>query len=1597
MINCVNEIAFTGCFYIFTHNFFYLRKFLTISSRVILAILLLLFILYGILHLSSVQTWVVKKIASNLSEKLHTKVTVKNVDVRFFNKILLEGVMVEDLQKDTLLYAGTLKANVNDWFFFKDKIALENIGLDDALVNMKRTDSVWNYQFLIDFFATPKKKKTAGGEVAIDLKEVHFNNIKFNKIDGWIGQNMIANIGKLDLTMNLVDVKNKKIYIKEILLKNPLFSQKDYKGNRPEQANLQQIIEKIPVIGAFKWNDGGWDIKLDKLEMKDGAFQNDKFTKEPPYVDRFDGQHIYFSALNGTMKNVYFLNDTLNLYVNLNAKERSGFQIKKLESNLKLTPETMEFKNLDLVTNKSRLRNYFSMTYKSFQEDFSSFLHNVSLEANFKEGVLNSDDLAFFSPNLKNWKRIFYLDGTVKGPLDNFVSKNIRIKTGNTILAGDLAMRGLPDINSTFIDLQAKQLRTNYTDIIGIVPQLKNLKNPAISKLGTVSFAGNFVGFVRDFVAYGTFNTALGNLTADVNMKNPAGKTPAYSGSISSTGFNIGSFIQNPQLGKIALNAKITGSGFNLNDLNAKVNGKVNSVEFNNYNYRNLILNGDFEKKLFIGHFSLDDPNLKISSFDGALNLLEKNPGFKLQANIEKADLKNLGFTKEAFNFSGDLDLNFTGNNIDNFLGTARVSNAKLQQQNNRLSFDSLLIDSEIIDGKKSLSLSSNEIEANITGYFKIKELPDAVKVLLARYYPTYIKAPSFTVNSIQDFSFKIKTNNVDQYVKLIDPKLGGFNNSNISGNFNLQNYNLNLNAVIPQFYFDKKEFNNTVLNGRGSRDTLVTDVAIEDIIINDSLHLPNSVLKVATSNDLSFIKLNTSASKIFGDAELNASVQTLSDGVKIHFYPSSFIINNKKWQLEKDGELTLRKRFLDANEVKFFQKDQQIILKTELSEENDDTHLVAELKNISLQDFAFILPASPALKGLITGNVTATDIFGKTNIDFKGRADSFELDGRYLGKVNLTADANTTTGLINFKTDAAEKDFDFAINGSLNYKDTTGNSLAINAQVKTLNIDILKPYLSSIFSDIKGIANGNLSVAKSGDDLTLMGDAIINNGSFKVAYTQVRYNFDKQAIHFGKNLIDIGTLQIKDTLGNSGTVSGKMYHTFFKEFSFEEMRFSSPKILLLNTTRKDNAQFYGKVIGRGNMSLNGDVANMRMNINGEPSITDSSHIYLPTGDSKESNVIDYIDFVQFGSLMDNDAGTKGASNLLVNMNLIANSSCKIDVILDEETGDVIKGEGNGELNITVGTKEPLSIRGRYDLTRGEYTFNFQTFLKKPFTLSRGSITWNGDPLLANIDMEAEYLAKNVDISSITSAINLRQQEDIAILSKITGTLKKPVISFEFQLPERSEFNRDFYVVRRLADLKNDENEMNKQVASLLLFNQFISSSQALITGNNTIALATSTIGGILSARITSLLSGALEKATNGIVSFLVDVPSLSLNFQQANQIQANIRSSLRFKLNANLRLLVGGNVDVNNPITQLYSRGGITPDISLEWLINKDGSLRVVGFNRTTIDFTTGQRNRSGAQLTYRKEIDRFGDILRSKKRIQELDSMKFAPKKKI
>ena len=62
------------------------------------------------------------------------------------------------------------------------------------------------------------------------------------------------------------------------------------------------------------------------------------------------------------------------------------------------------------------------------------------------------------------------------------------------------------------------------------------------------------------------------------------------------------------------------------------------------------------------------------------------------------------------------------------------------------------------------------------------------------------------------------------------------------------------------------------------------------------------------------------------------------------------------------------------------------------------------------------------------------------------------------------------------------------------------------------------------------------------------------------VNYTQCKYKFKNATIKFNPDEIDLGTVQLKDTLNNIATVSGKIYHTFFNDFGFDNIHFSNKK-----------------------------------------------------------------------------------------------------------------------------------------------------------------------------------------------------------------------------------------------------------------------------------------------------------------------------------------------------------------------------------------------------------------------------------------------------
>ena len=1548
-------------------------------------ILIFLFLsTWGILQIEVVQNWAVSKVTTVLSRNLQTKVSIKHINVGFFDKLSFEGLLIADKKKDTLIYAGAAKVNITDWFFFKDNATLKFFGLNDAVININRTDSVWNYQFLLDYFSSPKKKKTTKGGIEFDLQVLKFENVVFNKHDKWIGQDMQVAMRKLDLKADFINFNKKQISISDLILDAPVFIQSVYKGNKPdiETDNLRDLVPKMPVISALQWNTGGWKIGLKNIELNNASFKYDIETDRGILTDRFDPQHIQFMGITGSLKNVSFINDTLTTDLKLKTKERSGFEVTNLQSKVKFTPDIMEFSNLLIETNKSRIADYYSMRYKSFNDDLSSFIHNVMLEGNFKDSKIHSDDIAFFAPTLKSWNRIFYFQGNVKGTVDNLSGKKIIVKSANTTLDADITLKGLPDINNTFIDIKSRNLQTNYRDLVTLIPSLKSIKKPQLSQLGNIRFKGNFTGFINDFVAYGNVSTSLGNLNADVNMKLPDNKTPSYSGKISSAGFNIGRFFNNAKLGSVAFDGKVKGSGFTVKTLNANFDGKIYKLEFSGYPYQNITVKGSFVKSLFTGNLDIDDPNLVIKELNGSVSLLDDTTKFNFTADLQKANLQKLKLTAEDYSLSGLLSFNFAGNNIDDFLGAAKLYNASFRHDTTRLSFDFITLNSFIEDSVKTLTLQSNEIDGRLTGKFKILQLPEAFKVFLNRYYPSYFQKPTFTLGN-QDFSFNIKTKEVDSYVKLFDKRLSGFDNSIFSGDLKLAKNEFNLNGVIPQFGYDGKTFTNINLAAIGNLDSLNTVISVSDIGITDSLHFPNTKLILSSKNDISNIQLSTSASKTISDAQLNASVQTFTDGVKIHLFPSSFILNDKKWNLGKDGEITLRKSYIEATDVRFTQGNQEIVISTEMDELTDHTNLVAKLKTVNINDFTPLFLKQPRLEGILTGTLKLRDPFGKQIIEFDATAEEFRLDNNEIGTVNLKGEVNTTTGLVTAKGKADGKLYKFNIDGSFNYKDSTNNQMNFAFNAEKFDISILNNYLGGIFSNMQGnIYTDDLKVYGGPDHKYVTGTLNITEGELKVVYTQVKYKFTNETIIFNPDEIDFGLLQLKDTLNNTGTASGKLQHKFFNDFGFDNIRFETGKMLLLNTNKRDNSQFYGTVIGKALMTLNGPVTDMRMNINGEPSPVDTSHIFIPTSSSQEYGKIDYIDFIQYGSKMEDEYKGRKESNFLVTMNLTANPACKIDVILDETTGDIIKGRGNGTLKITVGTKEPLTIRGRYDITDGEYKFNFQTFLQKYFSINDGSsITWNGDPYEAQIIIDAEYLAPNVDLSSLaTSRGKYQQKSDLLIIAHLTNTLKAPKISFEFEIPQnkQTDYSKDPVLLENLKKFSKDENEQNRQVASLLLFNTFINDNGGGF-GASTASFLSGTAGQVISGFLNNQLIKVFQKlfkdpSITPYISFNSNYNLTSTELINALEASGNFGFKKAY-INGRLVVSLGGNIDYNNPYILQARQTNVllTPDITVEYLLTKDGKLRIVGFNRTVVDATLGQRNRTGVRLSYSRDFDKL------------------------
>ena len=449
-----------------------LKRFLTIFRRTLLTIIAIILLAFIAIQTDFVQNWLAGIATSKLSKALGTEVSVKNVSFSLFNQFNLEGTMIRDKQKDTILYAGQFKIRVTDWFFLKDSVTLHFAGLEDAVIKLNRKDSVWNFGFIADYFASPTPTTKKGG-LKLNLKKIDLKNVRFQKNDRWVGERMDISVGSMVLNADNIDLDKKLFMISSLDLDNPTVKIQQLDALRPKS-----LSKKITGIGTgMYFNEGDIMVKANEINIRNGVLFLDADLDKPSA--HFDGSHIQMSKLNGKLQNVSFIKDTMRANIDLSVKERSGLELKKLKTHFRFTPQIMELAKLDLQTNHSRLTNYYSMQYKDFNKDFADYTAKVKMTAHFKESKVNSDDIAFFAPELKDWKRDVTLSGNYQGTVQDFTVQNLSAKSGTgTNIVGTLRMKGLPDINTTTINFSNGTMLTNYYDLGLLIPSLKDVHSP---------------------------------------------------------------------------------------------------------------------------------------------------------------------------------------------------------------------------------------------------------------------------------------------------------------------------------------------------------------------------------------------------------------------------------------------------------------------------------------------------------------------------------------------------------------------------------------------------------------------------------------------------------------------------------------------------------------------------------------------------------------------------------------------------------------------------------------------------------------------------------------------------------------------------------------------------------------------------------------------------------------------------------------------------------------------------------------------------------------------------------------------------------------
>ena len=453
--------------------------------RIIAASVVGFFLLaYLLLLVPFIQNKIATTLAQRFSNAIGTEVKLGQVRFSLFDKLDIQKIIIRDQNKDTLFYTASLKLRLSDLVFSNATPIIKYIGLADTKIQLRRSNSRWNYAFIQDYLTA--QSSTSKNNSNFDIQKIDFANLRITQEDQWTGQN--TEFAAKNVLATIRSFTKDSILIDQVMLNKPTIVMQSYKGKGP----LIKEIEPKRKEGELYFNPQNLYLLANELQIVKGKFWIENGYNTPSSY--FDADHIRMQDINANLKSISFNKDTIQAKVNLSVKEQSGFEIKKLLTNFKLTPAIMEFSALHLKTNNSTIENYYAMQYQSFGEDFKNYIQKVTMKAHLSNALVTTDDIAYFTPSMSSFHKKLTTSFHFTGTVADFETKDFNAKYNNSTVSGSFSMKGIPAMRSTLIDFSNVTAKTSYNDLANWLPSLKQTKSLNVDSINNLNFNGNFKG-----------------------------------------------------------------------------------------------------------------------------------------------------------------------------------------------------------------------------------------------------------------------------------------------------------------------------------------------------------------------------------------------------------------------------------------------------------------------------------------------------------------------------------------------------------------------------------------------------------------------------------------------------------------------------------------------------------------------------------------------------------------------------------------------------------------------------------------------------------------------------------------------------------------------------------------------------------------------------------------------------------------------------------------------------------------------------------------------------------------------------------------------